>query len=75
MKVLKDNSLEPSVRMFDGCMVEGDHYDNPDIITKIETYINNKWKDLNGVHKLNMLAGQTRGGGYVPTSSYLRISE
>ena len=47
MKVLKDNSLEPSVRMFDGCMVEGDHYDNPDIITKIETYINNKWKDLN----------------------------
>ena len=33
--------------MFDGCMVEGDHYDNPDIITKIETYINNKWKDLN----------------------------
>ena len=47
MKVLKDNSLVPSVRMFDGCMVEGDHYDNPDIITKIETYINNKWKDLN----------------------------
>merc|ERR1711991_822955 len=47
IKVLKDNGLEPSVRMFDGCMVEGDHYDNPDIITKIETYINNKWKDLN----------------------------
>ena len=41
MKVLKDNSLEPSVRMFDRCMVEGDHYDNPDIITKIDTILYN----------------------------------
>ena len=33
--------------MFDGCMVDGDYYENTEIISKIETYINNKWKNLN----------------------------
>ena len=45
--VLKENGLNPCVRMFDGCMVDGDYYENTEIISKIETYINDKWKNLN----------------------------
>ena len=45
--VLKENGLNPCVRMFDGCMVDGDYYENTEIVSKIETYINDKWKNLN----------------------------
>ena len=35
--VLKENGLNPCVRMFDGCMVDGDYYENTEIISKIES--------------------------------------
>ena len=44
--VLKENGLNPCVRMFDGCMVDGDYYEDIEIISKIETYINDKWKNF-----------------------------
>ena len=39
--------MKRCVRMFDGCMVDGDYYENTEIMSKIETYINDKWKNLN----------------------------
>ena len=33
--------------MFDGCMVDGDYYENTEIMSKIETCINDKWKKFN----------------------------
>ena len=33
--------------MFDGRMAEGDHHDDPDVVAKVETYVNSKWRDLN----------------------------
>ena len=47
IQALIDNGRTPSVRMFDGCMIEGT-VDNPEeLLEKIEKYINSKYEDLN----------------------------
>ena len=47
IQALIDNGFTPSVRMFDGCMIEGS-VDNPEeLLEKIEKYINSKYEDLN----------------------------
>ena len=47
IEALIDNGFTPSVRMFDGCMIEGT-VDNPEeLLDKIEKYVNSKYEDLN----------------------------
>lgn len=44
---LQNNNYQVSVLMFDGCMIEGDYYDNLDLLKGMETYINSKFENLN----------------------------
>jgi|SaaInlStandDraft_5_1057022.scaffolds.fasta_scaffold06661_3 phage/plasmid-associated DNA primase len=47
--ILKKEGKELAALMFDGCMINGNYYNNEgvNLIEKIEEYINNKWNCLN----------------------------
>lgn len=34
-------------RMFDGCLIDGDHYNDDELLAKVECYINTKYENLN----------------------------
>jgi len=44
---LQNNNYVVSVLMFDGCMIEGNHYDNFDLLKSMETFINSKFENIN----------------------------
>jgi P4 family phage/plasmid primase-like protien len=45
--ILNKNGIELAVPMFDGCIPYGNHYDNPDLLKEIETYVEEQMPDLN----------------------------
>jgi len=47
MEAIKSYGAVPSVRMFDGCLIHGDYYDDEEFIEKIQNDVNTKWEGLN----------------------------
>lgn len=41
------NNIQIITRMFDGCLIDGNHYDNIELLEKVECYINSKNQNLN----------------------------
>lgn len=44
---LQNNNYVVSVLMFDGCMIEGNHYDNLNLLKGMEVFINSKFENIN----------------------------
>ena len=44
---LTNNNIQIITRMFDGCLIDGNHYDNIELLEKVECYINSKYQNLN----------------------------
>ena len=53
LSVLNNKNIEVAALMYDGVMIYGDYYNDKELLTEIETEINNKYKgiDLNVVYK------------------------